>query len=130
MKYRTRNYGAGNQKQALTDGHADDLPLSAEDDELLEENNRTHVRHLDVQKIIESTLLRYEENTLKRLSDGISQNIKKILFQTPAKEATKRSASVIYEAAKNIVEQNVDRGRADSAISSRRDSRTKSQEFA
>lgn len=51
--------------QPTTERHADDLPASEEDDQYLVENNRLHLTHLVVQRMIDSSIPIYEETTLK-----------------------------------------------------------------
>lgn len=70
----------------VTDQHADDLPEAEEDDESLDDNSRLYLTQLDVQRMIDSVMLRYEENTVKRLSEGIIRNTMETLSKTAAKK--------------------------------------------
>lgn len=47
----------------VSDRHFDDLPVSEDDDEFLHDNNRIHVTHTDFQRMIDSAMRMYEENT-------------------------------------------------------------------
>lgn len=55
----------------VTSKHANDLPVSGEHVEFLHENNRLYKTHSDIQEMPDSAILRYEESTMKGVSDGI-----------------------------------------------------------
>lgn len=58
----------------MDDRHSDDLPESGEDEEFLHENYRLHITHSEVQKMIDSAMYRYEESTMRRLSEGMTRH--------------------------------------------------------
>lgn len=69
----------------MTDVHAEDLPVSGEDDQFLDESSRLQLVHSNVQRIFSFAMIRYEEDTLRQLMDGIIQNSLKKLLKTAAK---------------------------------------------
>lgn len=114
----------------MTERHGVDLPRSKEYDEFLDENHKLHLAHLEVQRMIDSALLRYEENTLRRLTDGVIKSTMKTLLKTAAKQAKKGILGHIYEAVEDNVKQALNSAAADKTISSRIHSLTKSQKFS
>lgn len=73
----------------VTDQHADDLPVLGEDEAFLYDNNRIRIEHSDLQGMIDYSMIRYEENTMRQLSDRMIRNTMNTLLKTTAREATK-----------------------------------------
>lgn len=84
--------------RTVADGLTDDLPVLREVEEFLDENIRLYITRLEFQRIINSALFKYKENTLTQLTDGIIQNTMETLLRTTAREATKRTLSHMYGA--------------------------------
>lgn len=114
---------------SVTDRYDDDLPVPGEDDEFLDEYNRLHVMYWDIQRMIASAMLRYEEISLTRLSDEMIWNVTETLFKTTAKEPTNGIICAIYGAVEDIVKQAVNIDAEDNATSSTLQRLTGSQEF-
>lgn len=74
-------------------------------------------------------MLRYEENILRRLTDGTIDNITETIFKAAANKQTERSGSSTYEDVEDVLKRDVNCGAAENAISSRLDSFTESQGF-
>lgn len=55
----------GATNSTMTNGHTDDLSVSVEDVKFLKDNSRLHLTHLEVQRVIDSAMLKYEESTLR-----------------------------------------------------------------
>lgn len=62
-------------------------------------------------------MLMYEENTMRRLSDGVIWNTIEALLKTSAIEATKGILRLVYKDVEDIVKNAVNRGAGDNAIS-------------
>lgn len=71
-------------------GRADDLLVSREGNEFLEDDNMWYSKYLKVQKMVYSAIRRYNENNLRWLADGVIRSTMEGLLQTSAKEPTKR----------------------------------------
>lgn len=110
--------------------HDDDFSVLAEDEEFLQDKIRFQVTLSDIKRMIDSSLLRYEENTMGRLSDGMIRDNIGSLPKIATKEATKRSLSLICGAVNAIVKQTVNCVAADNAIRLRGDRLTEPQVFA
>lgn len=55
----------------MTERNAGGLPVSGEDDPFLGNNKQLHLAHSEVQRMIESAILRVDENTLTRVNDRV-----------------------------------------------------------
>lgn len=62
----------------------------------LDDNNRSHLIHLEVQRMIDSAMFRYEQNTMGRLANGMIQNIVETSVQSAVKKMTTRVLSLIH----------------------------------
>lgn len=62
-------------KLLVTDEHTDNLRKPGKDEEFLHGNHTFHALHSEIQRIINSAILRYEEDTMKRQSDGILEGL-------------------------------------------------------
>lgn len=113
----------------LTDRHLDNHPASGEDDEFLLQNDRLNVSHEDVQKMIHSAMLRYEEDIMRRPSDGMARKAIETLLKAAAKGATEEILRFILGAVKDVVQQAINRGAAVNAIILRLDRVTESKVF-
>lgn len=71
--------------------------------EFVNDNNRFLLAHSEVQRAIDSTMLRYEENILRKLGDGMIQNTTDMLLNITANDAVKRIFSSLYESVEDIV---------------------------
>lgn len=87
----------------MTDRNADDLSVSAENEEFLDAKNRLHLSHVEVQGMIDSDMFRYEKSILRWLTVEMIQNAMETLHRTSAKEETKKIRTSIYGAVENIV---------------------------
>lgn len=101
--------------------HAHDLLVLGEDGEFLNDSNRFHLTHSEVQKMIRFSMLRYEEITLRRLMIGVIQNITETLLEAAAKGETIESSSPTYYAVEKVPKHAVNPSIADKVMSSRRD---------
>lgn len=79
--------------------------------------------------MIDHTMLRYQENTMRWLSDRMIRNTVKTLLKTAYKEATKGILSLAKGSVEDTVKKSVIRDAVDNAIRSRLDRLTESQEF-
>lgn len=86
----------------LTYRHADDLPLSGEDEAFQDVDGRLHVTHSEVQRMTDSAILRYEKSTLKRLRDAVIQHNMKALPRTSARETTMEFFIPLFRAMEDI----------------------------
>lgn len=68
--------------------------------------------------MIYSTMLRFDEYTLRRLKDGVAQNTVKILFKTYANKATIGTLSPVYGAVQEFVKYAVNFRSIQNAIGS------------
>lgn len=75
----------GTTNLPLTYRHADNLPESREEEQSFYDKNRLYVTHWDVQRTLDSALLSYEENTMRRISDERVQNTLNNLLKTTTK---------------------------------------------
>lgn len=66
----------------MTYQHADDLLGSGEDSEFLHENSMLHIRRSMVQRMINFSMLRYENSQLRRLTDGVVRETVKNFIKT------------------------------------------------
>lgn len=82
----------------MTCWHADGLALLEEDDEFLDDHNRLFLTYSEVHRVIHSTMLRSEESTLERVTNGVTQNTMETLLMIAAGEATNGMHSTIYGA--------------------------------
>lgn len=114
----------------VTELYADKLPVSRNNDDCLHDNNWLHVAHSDVERIIDSAMLRYEENSMIPLSHEIIRNTKETLLKTTAKKATKGNDSPIYRAVEDIVKRAITSCETAIAIISELDKPTEPKEFA
>lgn len=120
----------GTKNPLITGRHVDDLPASAEDYEFLHEHDRLNLTHSEVRGMIDSIMVRYGENTVRRLTDKVFQVSMETFLNTDVKEATKRILIPIYRAVEHVFKQAVNPDAADNAVSPELDSHTKSQRFA
>lgn len=114
----------------MTDRHANDLPESWEDDELLGEKNGLPLMLSIAQETSDSTLIRKEDNTLKRLTDDVIHNATESFLKKATQNVTKRTLGLIYGAVEDIFNCVVNHGVSDYAISWRMDKFIKVQKFA
>lgn len=82
---------------SVTDRYDDDRPMSAEDDDVLHDDNRLNLTHLGVEMMIDSDMLRLEENSMRGISDGMIRNIMGTRPDASSKEATKEIPAVSTE---------------------------------
>lgn len=123
MKHETEN-------QQMTDRHADDLLLSGMEDESLDDNHRMHPTHSGLPRIIDSAMLRNEENMLMQLRDRVTKNSMNTSLTTTDKEAITGILSHRYGAVEDIVKHIVVPGEAGNTSTPRFKSFTDSQGFA
>lgn len=93
----------------MTDRHVDDLPVSEEDDEFLDENNRLRLKYWNFQKMIDFVSLRYDKNILRRLSNTVILDTEEGLPETTSSEFSNEIFSSVYEAEEDFVKQAVSR---------------------
>lgn len=55
------------------DQHAKDLTESRRDDAFLDASKQLQLSHYEVEKMIASVMFRYEDNTLRWITDGMNQ---------------------------------------------------------
>lgn len=79
--------------------------------------------------MLNPALIRYKENTMKRICNIMIPNTKETLLNIAAKEATKTILSSFYVGVVDIFKQGVNSGAVDNVISARLDNGTKSQKF-
>lgn len=90
-------------KPPVTDGLADDLPVSGDPEAFLDENKGFHLVESDLRRLIGISTLRYEANTLTWLSDGLIRNTVETLLSTVFTEEKKEGLRPIYGAVQDIV---------------------------
>lgn len=73
----------------VADRHANYLPVSVEDDELLYYHDILHIPCSEAQKMIDFAMLRCEEITLRRLTDGVIQHTMETFLNITTKESRK-----------------------------------------
>lgn len=69
------------------------LPLSVEDDQFLHDDNILYITHLEVQRMIYSTMLRYSNNIMRALSYRMNQDTMENLPKHATKETMKEIVS-------------------------------------
>lgn len=86
----------------MTHGHADDLLVSAENDDFLDDNIISHLPHAHDQRMANAAVFRYEENTLSLLTDGIIWKTIETLLKIAAEDSRNGILSDIYGAAEEV----------------------------
>lgn len=114
---------------SVADRLTDILAVSGEDEEFLDDSNKFHLTHSNIQRMIDSAIPRYEERTFRQLSGGMFRNTMESLPKITVKEPKKRIISSIYVAGEDIVKQDINPGTRGSTISSRPVMFTESQRF-
>lgn len=117
-------------KLPITDRHSDDLPLSEEDDTFLHDSNRLQLPSSDIQRMIDYTMPRCGENTMRGLSDWMNQEAMETLFKLAGNKSTTGILSPVYGGVEDIVKQAVNCDSENSTIRWRLGRAIESQRFA
>lgn len=87
LEYPTRSYDAGTNKPTCHRPTCRNLPVSGGDDELL------YLTHSDFQNMMDTAMLRFEENIMRRLLDEMIRNT----MENPLEIATKKRGGKLLD---------------------------------
>lgn len=111
----------GTSNAPMTDQYDNDLFLSREEDVLLGDNNRLHLAYSDMLSMSNTAKPRYEENSLRWLTNRETYHIIQTFLRTVVKQKRETFSGFMYSALNDVIKQPVNRDTADRTISSRHD---------